>query len=373
MIRPSPNAATLLYVDDEEMARKYFDRTFGGSYAVLTAASADAAIALLREKAGQIGIIITDYRMPGKSGADLLRLVAVEFPQVVRILVTAYAEREVLLDTVNSGEVFRILEKPLDAALLGETLVQAEDLLRMRNARNLKLQAIEETVAFLAHELNTPLAAIINYSSGMQQRLQNDSVSPRQQAELRSASAAVDDNARYCLSLLSSFIESVKDAGGTPSRPGVTSARQIVTSLLDAYPLKPGERDMILVEVDGDFTIDSLPDCVALVLSSLLGNALRALRGWSSPAITFTVSGRDTPFIRITDNGPGIPREVMDRLFVDPVTTHADSGANGLGMIFCKRIMQAFNGEIEVRSVQGLFTAITLSFPPSRTRSEITS
>src|ERR1035437_2655893 len=98
--------ATILYVDDEEMARKYFARSVGADYEVLTAADADTAIRTLQDKDKQVGILVTDYRMPGRDGGDLLRQIEREFPYVVRILVTAYADREVLLDTVNSGEIF---------------------------------------------------------------------------------------------------------------------------------------------------------------------------------------------------------------------------------------------------------------------------
>lgn len=106
--------ATILYVDDEEMARKYFIRSVGTGFEVLTASDADTAIEILQDEDRQIGIVVTDYRMPSRNGGDLLRQIEREFPYVVRILVTAYADREVLLDTVNSGEIFRIIEKPLD-------------------------------------------------------------------------------------------------------------------------------------------------------------------------------------------------------------------------------------------------------------------
>lgn len=365
-VRPSPRA--ILYVDDEEMARKYFKRSFGRSHPVLTAAGMDEALEVLRNPGNNIGIIVTDYRMPGRSGGDLLRQAATEFPQVVRILLTAYADREVLLETVNTGEVFRIVEKPLDNKKLGEALNQAEELLNLREARRMRLQAVNETVAFLAHELNTPLAAIVNYSSGMQQRLNAGDFSTDFQAalltELMKASVAVDDNARYCMDMISSFVESTRNAGALRSPHGESTARQLLLSLLDAYPLTLVQRSWIRLEVEEDFQITALPNCVSLVLSTLLGNALRALRDRPAPAITFKVSGGEPSLISICDNGPGIRSEVMARLFQDPITLHADSGGKGMGLLFCKRVMQAFNGDIAVQSQEGHSTTVTLSFPP---------
>lgn len=357
---------TILYVDDEEMARKYFGRSVGADYEVLTAADADAAIRILQDK--QVGILVTDYRMPERDGGDLLRQVEREFPHVVRILVTAYADREVLLDTVNSGDIFRILEKPLDVGEVRDTLRLACALSSERRAKQQRLMAIDETLAFLAHELNTPLAAIINFARGVQNRAADQNISPWQQAEIGKAALAMDDNARYCLSLLSSFVESVKGTGALATPCGNSTAQQMISSLLDTYPLLPAQRALIRVDVRDDFPIAALPNCVALVLSSILSNALRAIQDRSAPEICFTVLTEGNPQIRITDNGAGIPPGIMERLLMDPVTTHADTAGQGWGLIFCKRIMQSFGGAILIHSATGKHTTVTLNFPAVKTQ-----
>ena len=355
--------ATILYVDDEEMARKYFVRSFGVGFEVLTASDADSAIEILQDEDTQVGIVITDYRMPGRNGGDLLRQIEREFPYVVRILVTAYADREVLLDTVNSGEIFRIVEKPLDLEEVRKTLRLASELSRERSARQQSLMAIDETLAFLAHELNTPLATIINFAKGVHYRVTDRSMSPQQQTEIGKAARAMDDNARYCLSLLSTFVESVQGASALSTHHSGNTAQQMILSLLDTYPLTPVQRASIHLDIQEDFRIITLPNCVALVLSSILGNALRALHDHPAPMIRFTVLIEEHPQIRIVDNGPGIPPDILERLLVDPVTTHANSGGKGWGMIFCKRIMQSFRGDIVIHSSPDIHTNVTLSFP----------
>lgn len=355
--------SNILYVDDEEMARKYFVRSVGTGFEVLTASDADTAIRILQDKDRQVGILVTDYRMPGRNGGDLLRQIEREFPYVVRILVTAYADREVLLDTVNSGEVFRIIEKPLDLDEVKNTLRLASELSRERSARQQKLMAMDETLAFLAHELNTPLATIINFARGVQCRVADRSVSPQQQTEIGKAALAMDDNARYCLSLLSIFVESVQGAGALFTHHSGSTAQQMILSLLDTYPLTPVQRASIHIDIQEDFRIMALPNCVALVLSSILSNALRALHDHPSPMICFTVLAEGNPQIRIIDNGPGIPSEILERLLVDPVTTHANVGGKGWGMIFCKRIMQSFSGGILIHSSPDTHTTVTLNFP----------
>jgi two-component system response regulator PhcR len=107
---------------------------------------------------------------------------------------------------------------------------------------------------------------------------------------------------------------------------------------------------------------------VALVLSSVMSNALRALGNIAAPSLRFVVVAQPHQEIRICDNGPGIAPEVMDRLLVDPVTTHASAGGSGLGMIFCNRVMQSFGGAIRIASAPGAGTTVTLDFPNTRNR-----
>lgn len=353
---------TVLYVDDEALARKYFASAIESEYTVLTSLSVKGALDVLAATRGAVDIIVTDYRMPGQNGVELLRRVHEEYPHIVSILLTAYADKEVLLDTINRGEVFRILEKPMQREEARAVLREASTRGRARIARIHNMNAIGETLAFLAHELNTPLAAISNFARGVRRR------GPGQvsAAELTDATIAIQDNARYCMSMLSAFVDSLRVANAPTLGGNVSleaSASQLVATLLDTYPLTKPQRASIVVEVREDFDIAALPNCVSLVLSSILSNALRALSEHHAPVLRFTVSAAPRPQIIICDNGPGIPAEILDRLLIDPVSGHASNGGNGWGLIFCNRVMQSFGGSIAVTSEPGQSTAIALNFP----------
>lgn len=68
---PDFSAIPILYVDDEVMAQKYFLRSVGSEFEVLTASSADEAIEMLRDESLHIGILVTDYRMPVRDGGGI--------------------------------------------------------------------------------------------------------------------------------------------------------------------------------------------------------------------------------------------------------------------------------------------------------------
>jgi two-component system response regulator PhcR len=358
-------AATILYVDDEEMACKYFERSASAEYDVLTASSADAAMTILRAERGRIGVVLTDFRMPGRDGGDLLRQIEREYPHVVRILITAYADKKLLIETVNSASVFRILEKPLDLSEVRRALRLATDLSRERATNRQRLQAINETLAFLAHELNTPLATMLNFSRGIVHRA-SENIEPLPLEEISKAAQGINDNARYCMRVLSAFVDSARNAGNGFVGEGGSPASQLLAALLDTYPLSVQQRSMITVEIRQDFRITDLPNCIVLVLSSLLSNAVRALKGRATPQLKVTILLDAEPHIEFADNGPGIPPEVLERLLVDPVTTHAAAGGTGCGLLFCNRIMQSFGGGMTISSVPEQCTTVTLNFPAPR-------
>jgi len=89
MLNTNSNPVGILYIDDEEKALKYFRMAFGQKYKVFTAASGPEGLETLRKEAASIGIVITDQRMPGMQGAEVLGQVRTEYPHIVRILTTA--------------------------------------------------------------------------------------------------------------------------------------------------------------------------------------------------------------------------------------------------------------------------------------------
>ena len=119
---------------------------------------------MLSEGGDRFAVLVTDYRMPERDGMILLQAVQRDYRHLVRVLATAYAGKEVAIAAVNEGKVLRILEKPLDDTLTREALREAVALHRTqtfeRAMNDSRAAAMRETLGFLAHELNTPLATV---------------------------------------------------------------------------------------------------------------------------------------------------------------------------------------------------------------------
>lgn len=373
------DAQAILFVDDEAVSRQWFSRCFGDEFEISTAASVDEALAILTERGESFAALITDYRMPEQDGMKLLRFVRREHRHLVRLLVTAYAEKDVAIAAVNQGQVMRILEKPLEDEPTREALREALSLYRhqaLERALNEgRAAALRETLGFLAHELNTPLATVRGSVAAVLERhrppepgdapgtVRFEGLGPQ---ELLAALQRAERRALYCQSLVATFVQSARDAY-PGAAPQTVSAASLLGSLVDEYPFEDRERHWVSTELRQDFRLPGRRDLLYLVLCTLTKNAILALRDTADPRLRIEVDcapgpGAPRAWIRFIDNGPGIAPEVLARLTREPVTTRAATGGNGMGLMFCQRVMQAAGGAIRLQSALGQGTTVELAF-----------
>lgn len=110
----------VLYVDDEPHNLQAFKATFRKSFNVFIANSAAEAEIILADN--EIHVLITDQRMPVKTGTELLAETTKKYPDQIRILVTAFVDINCMDDAVNKGYVYKILNKPWDQSTLQEAM-----------------------------------------------------------------------------------------------------------------------------------------------------------------------------------------------------------------------------------------------------------
>ena len=113
----------LLIVDDEPDMLDFLDRVFRRDYEVLRAQSVDEALRAL--DGGPIDIIVTDRRMPRRSGLELLEIAAKQQPRAVRVLLTGYADSLVDEKIAQWRLVDAWVSKPIDSAALKQSIDQA--------------------------------------------------------------------------------------------------------------------------------------------------------------------------------------------------------------------------------------------------------
>jgi len=118
----------ILFVDDEEKSRKYFRRYFEREFNILTAAGVSEALDILKQRSDEIAVLVSDQRMPERRGIELLKEVCSTYPEIVRLLTTAFTDMDEAIEAVNSGEIFRYVTKPWDLEALHKSLHDAMNL-----------------------------------------------------------------------------------------------------------------------------------------------------------------------------------------------------------------------------------------------------
>ncbi len=132
MNQAHPETPAILFVDDEATAVKYFQRAIGALAPVLTAGSVDEGRAVLDANADRIAVLVSDQRMPGAYGNELLFHARDRYPDMVRILTTAYSELEHTVEAVNQGQIHRYIQKPWEIVALRMELKQALGLAQLK-------------------------------------------------------------------------------------------------------------------------------------------------------------------------------------------------------------------------------------------------
>jgi two-component system probable response regulator PhcQ len=132
MTEAPATAPAILFVDDEATAIKYFERAIGSLAPVVTAGSVEEGKRMLDRHAGSLLVLVSDQRMPGAYGNELLFYAWDRYPHIVRILTTAYSEISHTVEAVNQGQIHRYIQKPWDIAALRMEMKQAVELARLR-------------------------------------------------------------------------------------------------------------------------------------------------------------------------------------------------------------------------------------------------
>ncbi|BHH85913.1 HD domain-containing phosphohydrolase [Desulforhopalus sp. 52FAK] len=150
----------ILFVDDESHVLQSIKRQLRKRFTLEIAEGGAAALKVLEEK-GPFAVIVSDMRMPGMNGVELLAKVKDLYPNTVRMMLTGNADQETAMEAVNTGHIFRFLTKPCPPATFITSLALAQRQYRLLNAeKELLQQTLRGSVSVLSELLGiaNPLA-----------------------------------------------------------------------------------------------------------------------------------------------------------------------------------------------------------------------
>ena len=375
----------ILYVDDEEKSLKYFERAFGDDFRVLTASNAQDGFKLLQTHADDIGLLLTDQRMPGEKGVWLLERARQLRPQILRILVTAYSDFDAAIAAVNSGAIYKYVSKPWDPPQFELTLrhgleffiVQAERdqllLEKMSVLRNMmiadRIVSLGLLAAGLSHQIRNSLVAVKTFLD----------LAPKKMAEERASTNGLRNpefwkdyhqNVQSQMEKINSLLKDLWTASENPSAPFAdeVSLRQIVDDALATLRDQFAARR---IEVENRIP-DSLPTLKVdkpkfrRLFELLLKEELATLPADSRVSFSAELDGdgaKSEIVAQITDNGPGLPPDALRVVFDPFVVRDSVPSEYGINLMACFFIVHHHGGKIDAKSESGRGTTFTLHLP----------
>lgn len=135
----------VLYLDDEVHNLTAFRAAFRRDFQVHVTTEPTDAVRILREH--PIEVIISDQKMPKLSGVEFFELIAPDYPNPVRMLLTGHADIDAVIDAINKGQIYKYISKPWNETELRELVQEASALYHDRQAIVLRGEELQDRMS----------------------------------------------------------------------------------------------------------------------------------------------------------------------------------------------------------------------------------
>ncbi len=218
--------------------------------------------------------------------------------------------------------------------------------------RHKRLSAMGEMAAALAHQLRTPLAAALLYTS----HLAAPNLAPEDRARFSDKALG---RLRYLENLIKDMLVFVRGGRSAQEKIGISGLLNEVQQVMEPQMLLQGIRFQVQ-DAGGGATLLGSREALAGAITNLLANAMQACERGASVSLSATLD-EDRIALCVTDTGRGIPQAVQERLFEPFFTTRTEG--TGLGLAIVREVVQIHGGEIAVESKENEGTEFRLRFP----------
>jgi signal transduction histidine kinase len=373
-------ADKILLVDDEEGIRKVLGISLADSgYQVLTAENGEEALTIFR--AVRPEIVLTDIKMPGMDGIQLLQRIKAENPDTEVIMITGHGEMELAIRSLKY-EATDFITKPINDEVLEIALKRAHERISMRaqlreyteNLEHLvrektnklleaeRLAAVGQTVADLAHAIKNIAGGLKGGIFVLEKGMELDNRKYLSEG-WEMVKGNVEKITNMALDLLNYSKEREPDYEWCdPGEP-----------LRDVYRLMLSRARECGVTLQLEVT-ENLPQAfldregIHRCLLNLLSNAIDACLDAQSEGKPGEVllrcgeAGGGAVEYQVIDNGCGMDAEVREKIFQRFFSTKGSKGT-GLGLMITRKIIDEHGGGIEIESAQGKGTTFTIRLP----------
>jgi len=372
----------ILVVDDEKEIRDFLFKALStiARFHVELAESGEEALRKLGER--NFDLVLTDLKMPGTDGLQLVTEIGKSKPEILTVLMTGHGTIDSALEAMKRG-ASDYLTKPLNLdemiVRLQKVLEERQRFVRLRDfatqleKANQELKKIDEMksefVSVASHELRTPLAAIKNAVQLILQGRTGE-INENQKNFLSMADRNISRLTNILNDLLNlSRIESGKIDLKIEELDPRSTMEFIVSSL---KPQADGKSIQLRTEIQKELpSVYGDREKIEQILTNLVGNAIK----FTPEGGEITVSTRASPrrknelAISVSDSGIGISEDQFEKIFEKfhqvEGSLHRSVTGTGLGLAITKGLVEAHHGEIWVESQIGKGSTFTFTLPIS--------
>jgi len=371
---------TILLVDDEPDIRDVLDIYLTDlGYTVHTAENGEAALQTFHRIVP--AIVLSDIKMPGMDGIELLRRIKAEAPTTEVIMLTGHGDMALAIDSLKL-EATDFITKPINDDMLAVALRRAEERIEMRQ----QLKAYTENLEQIAEEKSRQLlevenlAAVGRAASELAHTIKN--IAGALKGGIYVMQRGIEDDNRDYLMRGWGMVEGNIDKIKNLAMDLLDFGKSGNLNFRPDTPLRPVDEALELLrhraaESNITFTVNTAADWKPLPIDSeslyrclvnLLQNAIEAFEEESArregrEIVVEAMPSEDGGVIyKVCDNGPGMDAETHQQIFKGFFSTKGTRGT-GIGLMMTKRIVERHGGKIELISGRGTGTCFKIQLP----------
>jgi signal transduction histidine kinase len=366
----------VLLVDDEAdfrspISRRLIRRGF------LVREAADGLEALRHLQNEPVDVVVMDVKMPVMGGLETLPRIKEEYPKTEVILLTGQASAADGVIGMKAG-AFDYLSKPVELEHLAGKIKHAFDKIRREDEQSReaefrvamesrmssaeRLASLGTLAAGVAHEINNPLAIISESAGWLKSRMAKEvGLTPELLDRINLAVGKIESSVERAKRITHQLLTFARQS---ESMVEEFDLAEVAAEVVELTRKTASSADaQVGLSTDTDLTrIWSDPYQIRQVLINLVTNGLQAVE--SGGKVEIWVGGdHEQAVVIVEDNGPGIPKENMERIFEPFFSTKAPGQGTGLGLSVSRGIVEKLGGCIEVHSRLGKGSTFRVTIP----------
>ena len=363
-------------------------RAYGDDFRVFTAANAQEGLKLLEQHADDIGVLMTDQRMPAENGVWLLERARQFRPRILRMLVTAYSDMDAAIAAVNSGAIYKYVTKPWDPPQLELTLRHALEFFMVQSERD---QLLREKMSVLRNMMIADrIVSLGLLAAGLSHHIRNSLVAVKTFLDLAPGKMA-EEKTGSGRPAQPRFLEGIPPERPVAGRKNQRPAQGPLGGVGKQWPRRNSTtkcgctrrsarrwnmfQDQLAarrIEIDNRIP-DSLPALhvdkpkFGRLFELLLKEEVATLPAGSRITLAAELENNATAnpksSCRSATTGPGLPQEALSVIFDPFVVTDSVPSEYGIHLMACFFIVHHHGGKIEAYSQPGQGNTFILHLP----------